>query len=71
MIGELCAYHVGVFLRLLNQARWCSSENAIKKNMQTIGLNKIHTYCRMDILTQLTCRIDLIAINNKLSVILN
>ena len=44
VIDELCAYHigrhVGVFLRLLNRARWCSfvevkmqSENAIEKNM--------------------------------------
>ena len=50
VIGELCAYrvgyHVGVFSRLLNQARWfsfafCWSENAIEKNMhKQLGLTK-------------------------------
>ena len=44
--------------------RW--SENAIVKNMhKKTGFNKIQ---RMDILTQLTCSV---AINKKLSVILN
>ena len=38
--------HVGVFSRILNQARWCSfafcsSENAIEKNMhKQLGLTK-------------------------------
>ena len=68
VIGELCAcrvgYHIGVFLRFLNRARWrsfafCWSKNAIEKNMhKKLGLTKY-----MDILTQLTCRI---AINKKL-----
>ena len=76
VIGELCAhrvgYHIGVFSRLLNRARWCSfafcwSENAIEKNMhKQLGLTKyIEWICWHNV------GYTHVAINKKLSVILN